>query len=120
MKKFTVDRIEEGFAVCECEDLSHISVPVESFPFEIKEGMMIRLLSDGTYERAEDEAVLYSAYKKCSKTWSDKKILVYKETLKGKSKKEIARELGMTYQGTKNILDKILKDLKKEIEGAIA
>lgn len=55
MKNFTVDRIEEGFAVCECEDLSHISVPVENFPFEIKEGIMIRLLSDGTYERAEDE-----------------------------------------------------------------
>lgn len=55
MKNFTVDRIEEGFAVCECEDLSYISVPVENFPFEIKEGMMIRLLSDGTYERAEDE-----------------------------------------------------------------
>ena len=76
--------------------------------------------SSKEYERAEDEAILYSAYKKCSKNWSDKKILVYKETLKGKSKKEIARELGMTYQGTKNILDKIIKDLKKEIEGAIA
>ena len=55
MKKFSVDRIEEGFAVCECEDLSHISVPVSSFPFEVREGMIIILNNDGSYTRDENE-----------------------------------------------------------------
>ena len=71
--------------------------------------------SRNDFERAEDAATLHIAYKECSNNWSDKKILVYTETLKGKSKKEIARELGMTYQGTKNILDKIIADLRKEL-----
>ena len=71
--------------------------------------------SRNDFERAEAAATLHIAYKECSKNWSDKKILVYTETLKGKSKKEIARELGMTYQGTKNILDKIIVDLRKEL-----
>lgn len=55
MKKFTVDRVEEDFAVCECEDLSHVSIPVNNFPFEVKEGMVIRLGENGIYERDEDE-----------------------------------------------------------------
>ena len=71
--------------------------------------------SRNDFERAEDAATLHIAYKECSKNWSDKKILVYTETLNGKSKKEIARELGMTYQGTKNIFDKIVSDLRKEL-----
>ena len=53
MKKFIIDRVEEGFAVCECEDLSHISVPINNFPFEIKEGMTI-ILKNGVYERDAD------------------------------------------------------------------
>ena len=71
--------------------------------------------SRNDFERAEDAATLHITHKECSKKWSDKKILVYTETLKGKSKKEIARELGMTYQGTKNIFDKIVSDLRKEL-----
>ena len=71
--------------------------------------------SRNDFERAEAAATLHIAYKECSKNWSDKKILVYTETLNGKSKKEIARELGMTYQGTKNIFDKIVSDLRKEL-----
>ena len=67
------------------------------------------------FERIEDAVTLHEAYKECSKNWSDKKILVYTETLNGKSKKEIARELGITYQGTKNIFDKIVSDLRKEL-----
>lgn len=55
MKKLTVDRIEEGFAVCECEDLSHISIPVESFDFEVREGMIIRISDDGNYKEDTDE-----------------------------------------------------------------
>lgn len=53
MTKLTVDRVTEGFAVCECEDLSHISIPVERFPFEVKEGMVISMKDDGTYLRDE-------------------------------------------------------------------
>ena len=71
--------------------------------------------SRSEFEWVEDEATLHAAYKECSKNWSDKKVLVYRETLKGKSKKEIAHELGMTYQGTKNILDKVVIDLRKEL-----
>lgn len=55
MKKFSVDRIEEDFAVCECDDLSHISVPLKNFPFEVNEGMIIVLNDDGKYSRDEDE-----------------------------------------------------------------
>lgn len=55
MKKLTVDRIEEGFAVCECEDLSHISISVESFDFEVREGMIIRISDDGKYKEDTDE-----------------------------------------------------------------
>lgn len=58
MKKFSVDRIEEEFAVCECEDLSHISVPLRNIPFEVKEGMIITLGDDGEYSRDEDEEAL--------------------------------------------------------------
>ena len=75
--------------------------------------------SRNEFEMAEARATLNLAYKKCSKNWSDKKILVYKETLRGKTNKEISQELSMTYQGTKNILEKVIKDLKKEIVGEV-
>ena len=55
MKRFSVDRVEENFAVCECEDLSHILIPTASFDFEVKEGMIIYLQSDGTYVKDEAE-----------------------------------------------------------------
>lgn len=55
MKKFIIDRIEEGYAVCECEDLSHISIPVSSVSFDVREGMIICLQADGTYVRDENE-----------------------------------------------------------------
>lgn len=54
MKKFIIDRIEEDFAVCECEDLSHISIPLESFSFEVKEGMSVTLGENGEYIRDEN------------------------------------------------------------------
>ncbi len=55
MKKLSIDRIEGNFAVCECEDLSHISVSLDCFGFEVKEGMIVFLHDDGTYERAREE-----------------------------------------------------------------
>lgn len=58
MKKLTVDRIEEGFAVCECEDLSHITIPVESFDFTVREGMIITISDDGKYREDTDEEIL--------------------------------------------------------------
>lgn len=55
MKKLTIDRIEEDFAVCECEDLSHIAIPVSCFPFDVKEGMAVIMNNDGSYTRDESE-----------------------------------------------------------------
>lgn len=43
--KYTVDRIEEGIAVLEKEDLTHISISVENLPQGVKEGSI--LIFDG-------------------------------------------------------------------------
>ncbi len=45
MEKLIVDRIEEGFAVLEKEDLSHIRLPLSAFLFPLSEGDI--LLFDG-------------------------------------------------------------------------
>lgn len=39
--KFTVDRIEDGFAVLEKEDMTHITVKAEALPRDIKEGSVL-------------------------------------------------------------------------------
>lgn len=39
--KFTVDRIVEGIAVLEREDMSHIEVAVEKLPTGVKEGNVL-------------------------------------------------------------------------------
>ena len=49
MKKLTVDRIEGGFAVCECEDLSHIDISLSDLPFTVKEGNVLILDDDGNF-----------------------------------------------------------------------
>lgn len=52
--KLTVDRIVEGIAVLEKEDLSHIEVPLISLPKGTKEGSVLNF--DGTtYTADEDE-----------------------------------------------------------------
>lgn len=38
MEKLIIDRIEEGCAVIEKENLSHITLPVSSFDFPVSEG----------------------------------------------------------------------------------
>lgn len=43
--RFTVDRIEEGIAVLEKEDLTHIDISLENLPQGVKEGSI--LLFDG-------------------------------------------------------------------------
>ncbi len=57
MEKLIVDRIVEGYAVAEKEDLSHITLPVSQFAFSVAEGDI--LLFDGEKyikdEKVEDE-----------------------------------------------------------------
>ena len=38
MKKFTIDRFEEGMAVLECENGDMVSLEVSSLPKNVKEG----------------------------------------------------------------------------------
>lgn len=46
--KLTVDRIEEGFAVLERDDLTHENVPLSLLPDGIKEGSVLSF-DGGTY-----------------------------------------------------------------------
>lgn len=74
MEKLIVDRIEDGIAMLEMEDLSHISVSSDSFGVPVKEGDI--LLFDGVnYTVSEEE----TEDKK-------KKLLLMQQMLKKKSK----------------------------------
>ena len=44
-KKYIVDRFEDGFAVCETEDLHYINIKIRKLPKGVKEGDI--LLFDG-------------------------------------------------------------------------
>lgn len=48
MKKFTIDRIEEGKAVLECENGEMVSLELSSLPKNIKEGDILEF-ADGSY-----------------------------------------------------------------------
>lgn len=48
MTKFIVDRIENGFAVLERENLSHENVPLADLPSGTKEGSVL-LFDNGAY-----------------------------------------------------------------------
>mgnify|MGYP003310328784 CR=1 FL=1 len=52
--KLTVDRIEEGTAVLEKEDLTHITVPAQILPQGVKEGSV--LIFDGVNYNIDAEA----------------------------------------------------------------
>lgn len=52
--KYSVDRIEEGIAVCEDENGERMTVKVEEIPFAVKEGDIIRE-TDGVFEILPDE-----------------------------------------------------------------
>lgn len=41
MKKYIVDRIEEGIAVLEKEDMSHIEIPLSDFGIKVSEGNVL-------------------------------------------------------------------------------
>ena len=56
--KYTVDRIEEGFAVCEDENGRMVNVEIATLPVDVREGDIISLengkaviLEDETHER---------------------------------------------------------------------
>ncbi len=75
MEKLIVDRIEEGIAVLEKEDLSHIEVPLAVVGIELHEGNI--LLFDGEkYTLCADEEELRR-----------KKIFEMQKKLKNKDKK---------------------------------
>ena len=46
--KYTVDRIESGFAVCYDNDKNIIDIPVDNFSFEVYEGCIF-VIKDGEY-----------------------------------------------------------------------
>lgn len=54
MKKFTIDRIEEGKAVLECENGEMVSLEVSSLPKNIKEGDILEF-SEGSYFLDDEE-----------------------------------------------------------------
>ena len=46
--KYTVDRFESGFVVCETENLEIVSLPLDSLPEGVREGSVI-MLDGGKY-----------------------------------------------------------------------
>lgn len=50
--KWIVDRIEDGFAVCEREDGSHVKIPLSEFSDSVREGEHY-IFADGGYRRDE-------------------------------------------------------------------
>ena len=75
--KLTVDRITEGFAVLEKEDMTHIEVPVADLPQNVKEGNVLDF--DGcvySIDSRTEDAVSREAYLKRDRLISEsKKIL---------------------------------------------
>ena len=54
MKKLTIDRIEEGKAVLECENGEMVNLDVSSLPKNIKEGDILEF-ADGSYFLDDEE-----------------------------------------------------------------
>ena len=48
MERLIVDRIEEGIAVCEAEDMSHRNIPVMQLPEGTREGSAV-ISDNGLY-----------------------------------------------------------------------
>lgn len=55
--RLTVDRITEGIAVLEKEDMSHIQVAVELLPLGVKEGNILDFDGKGYHIDADAESV---------------------------------------------------------------
>lgn len=54
MKKFTIDRIEEGMAVLECENGDMVNLDVSTLPKNIREGDILEF-ADGSYFLDDEE-----------------------------------------------------------------
>ncbi len=54
MKKFTVDRIENGRAVLECENGDFVSLDVKSLPKNIKDGDILNFEGGSCFFNAEE------------------------------------------------------------------
>ena len=55
MERYIVDRVEDGIAVLEKEDLTHVEIPVSEIDYEVKEGNALlfesgKLTLDEAYE----------------------------------------------------------------------
>ncbi|MEE1320346.1 MAG: DUF3006 domain-containing protein [Acutalibacteraceae bacterium] len=72
---YAVDRIEEGIAVLETEEMTHISISVEKLPPGIKEGTVLSF--DGVNYIIDNEA---EAERK--KAMLNKQMLLFKKTKK--------------------------------------
>lgn len=55
MKQYTIDRLEEGFAVCEALDRSTVSIPLSQLPDNSREGDCLIVLEDGSFQ-LDDQA----------------------------------------------------------------
>ena len=53
--KYIVDRRENGFAVCEDNEMNVVNIPLDVLPGEVKEGSVL-LFEDGKYILLPDEA----------------------------------------------------------------
>lgn len=55
MTKFTIDRFEGNYAICEQEDQSTVSVPKYKLPLGCKEGDCLVLDEDGMFQPDREE-----------------------------------------------------------------
>ena len=54
MEKYIVDRIEEGIIILEKEDMTHIEIDKNDFPFEVSEGNVL-IYDSGAFFHDNDE-----------------------------------------------------------------
>ena len=62
MERYIVDRVEDGIAVLEKEDLTHVEIPVSEIGYEVKEGNVL-LFENGKFtldEAFEADAIAVS------------------------------------------------------------
>ena len=52
--KYIIDRIENGFAVCETEEMKIVNISLDILPEEVKEGSVL-VFSNGHYALLTDE-----------------------------------------------------------------
>lgn len=52
--KYIIDRIENGFAVCETEEMKIVNIPFDILPEEVKEGSVL-LFEEGKYVLLAEE-----------------------------------------------------------------